>query len=347
MASVELKTTETPETPETPECLDHKAEVDGVLLDVKTTETGRRPRKKAARFRKIPRSPVDDKENKGARLAGGGRQRTTSVSSVASGRSQRRGGKPSRRRTASEASAMSETSETSPMRKLRDHVMELFEKRGLNLLNSYIKNRMELAKFENTTGFLERCDSLRIVPNKYRLSNTRIKNTKHVIQTLDRFSFNLMFADLKYNRKRRLQVSKLLAEKNEKMRDIFGEELVAEILQVAGEAFNRRFNRIRDQQAKIFESLLKEYKITEEEKAEGEERLRRMEERERSRLEKRGQEKQSAGKGDNDEEAASPVKEAAPRGDDDNNKTRKNNAPPAGEAADGAGAPAKAAESAE
>lgn len=46
--------------------------------------------------------------------------------------------------------------------------MEKYEKKGLNLLNSFIKNRMELAKYENTTNFLERCDSLQLVPNKYR-----------------------------------------------------------------------------------------------------------------------------------------------------------------------------------
>lgn len=58
--------------------------------------------------------------------------------------------------------------ELSPMRKLRETITEKFQKKGLNLLNSYIKNRMELAKFDNTTGFLEKCDALQVVPNKYR-----------------------------------------------------------------------------------------------------------------------------------------------------------------------------------
>lgn len=101
-----------------------------------------------------------------------------------------------------------------------------------------------------------------------------------------------MFADLKYNRKRRLQVNKLLVEKEKKMREMFGDELAEEILQVASEAFERRSNRIREQQAKIFDSLIKEYGITEEEMAEGEERLKRMKERERIRQERRAQEKQ-------------------------------------------------------
>lgn len=125
-----------------------------------------------------------------------------------------------------------------------------------------------------------------------RLPNLHIKNTKHVIKTLDRYSFSIMFADLKYNRKRRLQVKKLLLEKEEKMREMFGEELSTEILQVAGDAFERRSNRIHEQQTKIFDSLLKEYGITEEEKAEGEERLKRMKERERIRQERRAQEKE-------------------------------------------------------
>lgn len=109
-----------------------------------------------------------------------------------------------------------------------------------------------------------------------------------------------MFADLKYNRKRRLQVNKLLGEKEMKMRDIFGDRLSEEILQVSSEAFERRSNRIRDQQSKIFDSLIKEYGITDEELIEGEERLKRRRERERSRLERRLQDKQQQGLDDLD-----------------------------------------------
>lgn len=295
MASVEIKNTEGPAIP----LAEGKPEIDGSSpQDMKNTEFKRRPRRKVAKFRTIPRSPTTDKENKGHRMVKGMRQRTTSVSSVTSTRSQRRGGKSGRRRTNSEASSISEASEASPLRKLRDTVMEKFEKKGLNLLNSFIKNRMELAKFDNTTNFLERCDVLQLVPNKYRLSNAHIKNTKHVIRELDRYSYNIMFADLKYNRKRRFQVNKLLSEKEDRMREMFGAELVTEILQVAGEAFDRRFNRIRDQQAKIYESLLKEYEITDQEKAEGEERLKRMEEREKTRQERRAQEKLAEGQAD-------------------------------------------------
>lgn len=88
------------------------------------------------------------------------------------------------------------------------------------------------------------------------------------------------------------------------MRTMFGDDLVTEILKVSNEAFERRFNRIREQQTKIFESLLKEYGIAEDERAESEERLNRIKERERTRQEKRVQEKLRVGdkEGKNEED---------------------------------------------
>lgn len=293
MASVELQI---PETLEAPKVLDRTADTEGVSNDTKNnTESKHRSRRQSSRFRKIPRSNVDMKETKSSRSSKGSRARTTSVSSVASGRSQRRGGKPSRRRTTSEASAVSEVGETSPLRKLRDAVMDKHQKKGLNLLNSYIKNRIELAKFENTTSFLERCDAYGIVPNKYRLVNPNLKNTKLVLRTLDRFSFQLMFLDLKYHRKRRFQVNKLLGEKENRMREMFSADLVEEIMQVAQESFSKRSNRIREQQAKIFDALLKEFEITDAEKAECEQRLKRAAEREKVRQERRALEREQKG----------------------------------------------------
>jgi len=221
-------------------------------------------RRRSNAFRNIPRGkPDNNKEKTGSRGSEGepkrkgGRPRTPSESSVA-GKGRRR---TARRRTTSEASGASESSELPPLRKLRDAILEKYEKKGLNLLNSFVKNKLDLAKFANNNAFLTRCNVMQVVPAKYRLFNSNIKNTKQVIRTLDRFSVLIMQSDMRYHRTRKNQVTKLLETKEQQMKELFSEDAYEEIIKYVSETYELRFTRLREQQVKMFEALLKEYGI--------------------------------------------------------------------------------------
>jgi len=145
-------------------------------------------------------------------------------------------------------------------------IEEHYEKRQLNLVNSYIKNKMDLAKFANNNAFLTRCSVMQVVPPKYRLSCDHIRNTRQVIRLIDRFSILCMEADMRYNKLRRNQINQVIEKKEQLLNELLKEEDAVKVKDVVNEAYEAKFLRVREQQMKAFEDLLKEYEISPREK---------------------------------------------------------------------------------
>ena len=54
------------------------------------------------------------------------------------------------------------------MKSLKETVTEKYEKKGRNLLDSYLKNRKELASFDCKAKHLQHCKAFEVVPVPYR-----------------------------------------------------------------------------------------------------------------------------------------------------------------------------------
>lgn len=196
------------------------------------------------------------------------------------------------------------------MKALKESVTEKYEKKGRNLLDSYLKNRRELVNFESKTKFLQQCKAFEVVPMPYRLTNFNIKNTKVIRRILDKFSLQLMFADLNYCRKRCDQIKKLLAERLDIMKELIDEKLAAEIFAAADETCQRRARQLQDRHDETFKNLVEEYKLTNEDLDAAAERLKLFEQLDKERHERRLQKQQEKDQ-KGDEKAESTV-EAEP-----------------------------------
>jgi len=178
------------------------------------------------------------------------------------------------------------------MKILKDSVTERYDKKGRTLLDSYLKNCREMVNFESKTKFLQQCKAYEVVPMSYRLTNFNIKNTKVIRRILDKFSLQLMFADLNYCRKRCEQIKKLLAERTALMKEMFDEKLFSETIQVAQESSERRSQQLQVRHADSFKSLVAEYKLSEEDLKAGAERLALFDQLDKERHERRAQKQQ-------------------------------------------------------
>ncbi|XP_003743794.1 uncharacterized protein LOC100900687 [Galendromus occidentalis] len=198
-----------------------------------------------------------------------------------------------RHRHVSEVSSVTESSkDASPMKTLKDTVTEKYDKKGRTLLDSYLKNRWELVSFEGKTKFLQQCKAYEVVPMPYRLTNYNIKNTKVICRILDKFSLQLMFADLNYCRKRCEQIKKLLAERTELMKAMFDESLMTEISAAVEESSQRRSKQLQDRHDESFKHLEQEYNLSSEDIEAAMERLKLFEQIDKERLERRLQRQQ-------------------------------------------------------
>lgn len=128
------------------------------------------------------------------------------------------------------------------IRMLRELVMLKHHKEGRNLLNSYIKYRMEMARMESWSKFLQHCKMLSVVPTRFRLKNFQMKKSEFLVRILDRYSNQIMRADMRLIRKRTTQLSRIIAEKVQRMRLLFGEQLLREALEVTDKAYRRRMS---------------------------------------------------------------------------------------------------------
>jgi len=233
---------------------EHEVDQDGV---VKSRDNRRRfpQRHRHRHFRKIPRAlPTTQKPE------GKGRRRTQSASSNTSSGGRKRLNS-TRRRNASESSTASEAYNHAPMKKLREMIQEKYERKGLNMLNGYIKNKLNMAKFINNTAFLTRCRIMQVVPVCYRLNCDKIRNTRDVIRLLDRFSCQLMESDLHHNKVRKHQVGPLLIRKEQQLKEVFSDDDFVHVIDTVKEAYETKFNRIKDSQIKNINALFKEYEI--------------------------------------------------------------------------------------
>jgi len=216
----------------------------------------RRYARRQRNFRRIPRASSATRKQEGNK----GRRRTASTSSNASNGGRKRLNSH-RRRNVSESSNVSEAASHAPLKKLREMILQKFDRKGLNMLNGYIKNKLSMAKFANNNAFLVRCRVMEVVPVCYRQECGKIRNTREVIRILDRFSVLLMEADLHYNKLRKRQVSQFLINKEQQLRELFDEEVFTQVVGVVKDAYETKFNRIKDAQRKNFDALLKEYGI--------------------------------------------------------------------------------------
>lgn len=113
-----------------------------------------------------------------------------------------------------------------------------------------------------------------------------------MIRVLDSFSVRAMITDMNYSRKRCGQIRKLLAERIELLNKEFDEETRNEIFKICDEAYMKRFSQIQEQKAKLFNALIQEYKLSEEDIVAGEERLKVIEQSEKEREQRRQQKRE-------------------------------------------------------
>ncbi|XP_077548047.1 uncharacterized protein LOC144160728 [Haemaphysalis longicornis] len=141
---------------------------------------------------------------------------------------------------------------------LTRHLCNIYGRRPMRLVNRYFRFMFNLAVFSSNVTYLTRCRTLRVVPREYRAECPDIKNTHRVARILDDCSYQLMVADLKYNRKRKLQVSRFVERLLEKLEEVMSPEDLGSVVALASSKYKDVLGISRDEQRYMFAELLTE-----------------------------------------------------------------------------------------
>ncbi|KAH8034481.1 hypothetical protein HPB51_024736 [Rhipicephalus microplus] len=155
---------------------------------------------------------------------------------------------------------------------LKRHLRKTYGRRPMELVSRYFRAVFDYSTYTTKLAFLRRCRSMRVVPEEYRVVCHEIKNTRRIIQILDKCSYKLMLADLDYNQMRKTQVARLLELLHKKIEKALSHDDLQSMLNLSKIKYVQAFESARAKQRAKFDQLLKEYKLDgkEEEEAESE-----------------------------------------------------------------------------